>query len=70
MANPWRFAPAGWAWADSAAALVIAVFAVRKGVEAGKGDACCAAPVAVLTGEREVDACEDDCCTQTGKKRS
>lgn len=54
----------GWAWADSAAALVIAVFAVREGIEAWKGDACCAAPVGVLTGERAAaDDCEDDCCT-------
>lgn len=52
----------GWAWADSVAALVIAVFAVREGVEAWKGDACCAAPIAVLTGERESDTCEDGCC--------
>lgn len=54
----------GWAWADSVAALVIAVFAVREGVEAWKGDACCAAPVAVLTGEREPDTCEDGCCAR------
>jgi len=52
----------GWAWADSLAALVIAVYAVREGVEAWKGDACCAAPVAVLTGEREADGCKDGCC--------
>ncbi|MGO1802842.1 MAG: cation transporter [Microbacteriaceae bacterium] len=52
----------GWAWADSVAALVIAIFAVREGVEAWKGDACCAAPIAVLTGEQEVDSCEDACC--------
>ncbi|MFD4369909.1 cation transporter [Rhodococcus sp. NPDC058521] len=52
----------GWAWADSVAALVIAVFAVREGTEAWRGDACCAAPVAVLTGERERDLCESDCC--------
>nr|WP_152817528.1 cation transporter [Pseudactinotalea sp. HY160] len=52
----------GWAWADSAAALVIAVFAVREGVEAWKGDACCAAPVVELTGERDVDECDDACC--------
>lgn len=52
----------GWAWADSVAALVIAVFAVREGVEAWKGDACCAAPVAVLAGEREADGCKDGCC--------
>lgn len=53
----------GWAWADSIAALVIAVFAVREGVEAWKGDACCAAPVSVLTGERDADGCEDGCCS-------
>jgi divalent metal cation (Fe/Co/Zn/Cd) transporter len=49
----------GWAWADSVAALVIAVFAVREGLEAWRGEAC-AVPVAALTGEREVAAC--DCC--------
>lgn len=53
----------GWAWADSVAAIVIAVFAVREGVEAWRGDACCAAPVSALTGERDVDGCEDGCCT-------
>lgn len=53
----------GWTWADSAAALVIAAFAVREGIEAWRGDACCSAPVAVLTGERgPEDCCEDDCC--------
>jgi divalent metal cation (Fe/Co/Zn/Cd) transporter len=49
----------GWAWADSVAALVIAVFAVREGLEAWRGEAC-AVPVSALTGEREVAAC--DCC--------
>jgi len=44
----------GWAWADSLAALVIAGFAVREGVEAWRGDAC-TVPLAALTGEREVD---------------
>jgi divalent metal cation (Fe/Co/Zn/Cd) transporter len=43
----------GWAWADSIAALVIAGFAVREGVEAWRGEAC-AVPVAALTGEREI----------------
>ena len=52
----------GWAWADSVAALVIAGFAVREGIEAWRGDACCVAPVAVLTGERETEHCNDDCC--------
>lgn len=44
----------GWTWADAVAALVIAGFAVREGVEAWRGDAC-TVPVAVLTGEREPD---------------
>nr|WP_307317822.1 cation transporter [Microbacterium sp. SORGH_AS_0421] len=52
----------GWAWADSIAALVIAFFAVREGVEAWKGDACCAAPIAALNGGREENECCDDCC--------
>lgn len=41
----------GWAWADAVAALVIAGFAVREGLEAWRGDAC-KEPVSVLTGER------------------
>lgn len=49
----------GWAWADSVAALVIAGFAVREGLEAWRGEAC-AVPVSALTGEREVETC--DCC--------
>jgi len=47
----------GWAWADSIAALVIAVFAVREGVEAWKGDAC-TAPVA--PGSRKRSAAKTD----------
>lgn len=49
----------GWTWADSIAALVIAGFAIKEGLEAWKGDTC-AVPVSALTGEREVKAC--DCC--------
>ena len=48
----------GWAWADSAAALVIAAFAVREGLEAWRGDAC-AQPVSALVGDREG---ESGCC--------
>lgn len=44
----------GWWWADSIAALAIAGWAVKEGVEAWRGDAC-AVPVAALTGERELD---------------
>jgi divalent metal cation (Fe/Co/Zn/Cd) transporter len=50
----------GWWWADAAAALVIAGFAVKEGVEAWKGDACSATAGAILHGS-EV-ACDDDCC--------
>ncbi|QAY74055.1 cobalt transporter [Agromyces protaetiae] len=42
----------GWTWADAVAALVIAGFAVREGLEAWRGDAC-AVPIAELTGELE-----------------
>jgi divalent metal cation (Fe/Co/Zn/Cd) transporter len=49
----------GWAWADSVAALVIAVFAVREGLEAWRGDTC-AVPVGALTGECAIDP--SDCC--------
>lgn len=42
----------GWGWADSVAALVIGVFAIREGIEAWNGDTC-ATPVGVLTGEEE-----------------
>ncbi|KQM84600.1 cation transporter [Agromyces sp. Leaf222] len=40
----------GWAWADSIAALVIAVFAIREGIEAWRGDTC-ATPVGMLLDE-------------------
>lgn len=49
----------GWAWADSVAALVIVVFAVREGMEAWRGDVC-KVPVAALTGERSIEP--EDCC--------
>lgn len=49
----------GWAWADSVAALVIVVFAVREGREAWRGDAC-KSPVSALTGEQTIE--HDECC--------
>ena len=48
----------GWAWADSVAALVIAAFAVREGLEAWRGEAC-AQPVSALVGDRNGGS---DCC--------
>ena len=44
----------GWAWADSVAALVIVVFAVREGIEAWRGDTC-ATPIGMLLDEHEDD---------------
>ncbi|POH67071.1 cobalt transporter [Cryobacterium zongtaii] len=44
----------GWAWADSVAALVIAGFAAKEGLEAWRGDAC-PVPVSALTGERAAE---------------
>ncbi|HXH80542.1 cation transporter [Nocardioides sp.] len=45
----------GWWWADPVAALVIAALAVREGINAWNGDACCSAEALF---ERE-DGCED-----------
>lgn len=51
----------GWAWADPVAGLVIAVFALREGIEAWRGDAC-AQPLAALTGERAAADDGPSCC--------
>lgn len=53
----------GWMWADPAAALVIAAVAVREGLEAWRGDACCApAGLRRATGDADAGACQDGCC--------
>lgn len=56
----------GWTWADPLAALVIAGFAVKEGLEAWRGDACCT-PVAVIVGNDEDgedgEGCADGCGT-------
>jgi len=46
----------GWSWADPIAALVIAVIAVKEGINAWKGDPCCP----VVTVPESGDEC--DCC--------
>ena len=43
----------GWAWADSIAALVIAAFAVREGIEAWRGDACATSVGILLEDEHD-----------------
>ncbi|TQJ33528.1 cation diffusion facilitator family transporter [Arthrobacter sp. SLBN-122] len=50
----------GWWWADAGAALVIAGIAVREGINAWRGDACCAVPHAQAN-EAENTACCSDC---------
>jgi len=50
----------GWFWADPVAALLIAGIAVREGVNAWKGDACCAPNIADSAGGG--CAPESDCC--------
>ncbi|MEV8310015.1 cation transporter [Streptomyces flavidovirens] len=56
----------GWSWADPIAALVIAVIAVKEGVDAWRGEGCCATPAttAVLNNEVQVCGCRPDggCC--------
>ena len=51
----------GWWWADAGAALVIAAIALREGINAWRGDACCAVPQqADAAGDRQ-EACCTDC---------
>lgn len=52
----------GWSWADAGAALVIAAIAVREGIEAWRGDACCTVPHAAVN----VDANDD--CADTARR--
>ncbi|HEX2145898.1 MAG TPA: cation transporter [Glycomyces sp.] len=52
----------GWWWADPAAALVIAVLAVREGRQAWKGENCCAPAGLAVGTEAKQDACDDGCC--------
>jgi divalent metal cation (Fe/Co/Zn/Cd) transporter len=52
----------GWWWADPAAALIIAVVAVREGREAWRGDACCAPAAALRPPAETGDGCGDACC--------
>ncbi|WP_431230720.1 cation diffusion facilitator family transporter [Paenarthrobacter nicotinovorans] len=49
----------GWWWADAGAALIIAGIAFREGINAWKGDVCCAVPHAGTGHDGE----SDDCCT-------
>jgi len=51
----------GWSWADPIAAFAIAIVAVREGINAWRGDLCCAQPSPGSTAtENGDDNC--DCC--------
>ncbi len=58
----------GWGWADPLAGLVVASVAVREGLAAWRGDACCDAPAATMAAAEGVDAGDaaarrdDGCC--------
>jgi Co/Zn/Cd efflux system component len=53
----------GWSWADPTVALVIAGLALREGIDAWRGDTCCAVPQATKpSGRRDAELCEDGCC--------
>ncbi len=54
----------GWGWADPIAGLIIAGVAVREGLEAWRGEGCCA-PIAGGTSDTcgcSDGACTDGCC--------
>nr|WP_306919527.1 MULTISPECIES: cation transporter [unclassified Arthrobacter] len=47
----------GWWWADAGAALVIAGIAVREGINAWKGNVCCAVPHTGVDTDAKIDGC-------------
>jgi divalent metal cation (Fe/Co/Zn/Cd) transporter len=52
----------GWAWADPAAALVIAAMAAREGVDALRGEVCCSTSLVDARSEDD----RDDRCRNAG----
>ena len=54
----------GWWWADAGAALVIAVIAIREGINAWKGDVCCTVPHSAVPSAAAATGAEPDrCCS-------
>ncbi|HEY0229489.1 MAG TPA: cation transporter, partial [Mycobacterium sp.] len=51
----------GWSWADPIAAMVIALVAVREGIGALKGNACCPAPInsSVAASQHDCECCDN-----------
>jgi divalent metal cation (Fe/Co/Zn/Cd) transporter len=54
----------GWSWADPLAGLVIAAVALKEGVEAWRGDACCAQVPGRL--DLACEGCGEPGCSSTG----
>ncbi len=52
----------GWSWADPIAALVIAVIAVREGLNAWYGDTCCPTPTTLAASSQQQTGHDCDCC--------
>lgn len=52
----------GWWWADAGAALIIAGIAVREGLNAWRGEACCARPRIDDAHDRAHGQEDDGCC--------
>jgi len=63
----------GWTWADPIAGLVIAAVAAREGLEAWRGEGCCAPGTHESTesaGPTHADCdCADGCCSPDGQNR-
>ena len=65
----------GWSWADPIAGLVIAATAAREGVQAWRGEGCCAPDShtidAARAGEESrcgcAEGCADGCCTPSAE---
>lgn len=57
----------GWWWADAGAALVIAAIAVREGINAWKGDVCCAVPNAAKEDSETGAGCCEGCESDSGQ---
>lgn len=61
----------GWSWADPAAGLIIAAVAVKEGLQAWRGEGCCA-PIGAGPAD-DVDGCadgrcNDGCCTRSTER--
>src|SRR6478752_941196 len=59
----------GWVWADPIAGLIIAAVAVKEGVAACRGDACCAPIVAGAIAGATAGATHaaDECCDECSR---